>query len=382
MKTNSSPWQTSIPRRYFLFVVFSNLLLTTLLGGCSAPGNIEPTLSPQLTVQTSPIPTIHLAKPTVTHQAGLSANQVATLSSLKLVDDYPLYTMHYSGSYNQTNISPASFGRYVLSGSPIWKGNDVWGCSLFASFGDTQNILFGRNFDWEYSPAVLLFTDPPDGFASVSMVDIAYLGFDEGQVKSLTELTLEERQALLTAPDWPFDGMNEKGLAIGMAAVPPGQMPYDSDKNTIGSLGVMREILDTAGNIDQAVAVLENYNLDFQGGPALHYLIADSTGRAILVEFYQGQMKLIPNDSPWHQATNYLRSAVEETQGQCNRYDKITHEMENVDGKLSATDGLDLLSGVAQPGTQWSILYHMSSGEIDVVIGRQFDNPYRFDLNP
>ena len=96
-------------------------------------------------------------------------------------------------------------------------------------------MLFGRNFDWEYSPAVLLFTHPPGGYASVSMVDIAYLGFDEDQVNSLTELTLEERQALLNAPEWPFDGMNEKGLVIGMAAVPPGQMPYDPDKKTIGS---------------------------------------------------------------------------------------------------------------------------------------------------
>jgi hypothetical protein len=253
---------------------------------------------------------------------------------------------------------------------------------LFASFGDTQNIFFGRNFDWEYSPAVLLFTDPPGGYASVSMVDIAYMGFTEDQVNSLADLSLEERQPLLNTPYWPFDGMNEKGLVIGMAAVPPGQMPYDPDKKTMGSLWVMREILDTAGDIDQAVAVLENYNLDFQGGPALHYLIADSSGRATLVEFYQGQMNLIPNDTHWHQATNYLLSAVEDTEGQCSRYDKISDEMTRVDGNLSAESGVNLLSDVSQINTQWSILYHMSSGEIDVVMGRQFDHPYTFHLNP
>lgn len=382
MKTISSPWQTSFPRKYFLLILFSNLLLAMLLESCSAPRNIEPKLAPQLTLQTSPTPTILLAKPIETHPVGLSANQVATLSSLELIDDYLLYTMHYYGSYNQTRLSSASFVRNVLSSSPTWNGNDAWGCSLFASFGDTQNMYFGRNFDWEYSPAVLLFTDPPGGYASVSMVDIAYLGFTEDQVNSLTELTLEERQPLLNAHYWPFDGMNEQGLAIGMAAVPPGQMPYDSDKKTIGSLGVMREILDTAGDIDQAVAVLENYNLDFQGGPALHYLIADSSGQAILVEFYQGQMNLIPNESPWHQATNYLRSAVEDPEGQCSRYDKISDEMTRVDGNLSAESGVNLLSDVSQNNTQWSILYHMSSGEIDVVMGRQFDHPYRFDLNP
>ena len=52
-------------------------------------------------------------------------------------------------------------------------------CSLFAALGDPENRLFGRNFDWRYSPALLLFTDRPagGGYASVSMVDIAYLGF-------------------------------------------------------------------------------------------------------------------------------------------------------------------------------------------------------------
>ncbi len=34
----------------------------------------------------------------------------------------------------------------------------AWGCSLFAFFSDPQAMLYGRNFDWEYSPALLLFT--------------------------------------------------------------------------------------------------------------------------------------------------------------------------------------------------------------------------------
>ena len=168
MKTKSSPWQTSFPRNYFLFILFSSLMLAMLLESCSAPRNIEPTLAPQLTLQTSPTPTIPLAKPIETQPAGLSTNQVATLSSLKLVDDYPLYTMHYYGSYDQNRFSSQGIGRNVRSGSNIRGGNDAWGCSLFASFGDPENMLFGRNFDWEYSPAVLLFTDPPGRYASVS----------------------------------------------------------------------------------------------------------------------------------------------------------------------------------------------------------------------
>ncbi|GAG47607.1 unnamed protein product, partial [marine sediment metagenome] len=40
--------------------------------------------------------------PTVETRAdGLSDEEVATLSSLEQVDDYPLYTMHYYGAYDQ-----------------------------------------------------------------------------------------------------------------------------------------------------------------------------------------------------------------------------------------------------------------------------------------
>jgi hypothetical protein len=368
--------QFSLNRIYLKPAIIA-LLFILLLFACSSP------------IQTSLNPTISPSNPRATPSAvdqresePLSQDQVATLSSLKKIDDFPLYTMHYFGPYDQNLISSQGIMNTGRVGSQIWNRNDAWVCSLFTSFGDPQNMLYGRNFDWEYSPAVLLFTHPPDKHASVSMVDIAYLGFTVDQYASLLDLSLEQREPLLQAPFWPFDGMNEKGLTVGMAAVPPGEMIPDPNNKTIGSLEIMREILDKTENVDQAIDVFNNYNIDFSGGPPIHYLVADSSGRGILVEFFQGQSRLIPNDSNWHLATNYLRSAVEKPEGQCSRYDKILDQMTRVDGRLSAQGGLILLADISQNNTQWSILYHMSSGQIDVVPGRQFDHPYTFYLNP
>lgn len=39
--------------------------------------------------------------------------------------------------------------------------NASWAGSFFAALGDADHRLLGRNFDWRYSPARLLFTDPP-----------------------------------------------------------------------------------------------------------------------------------------------------------------------------------------------------------------------------
>jgi hypothetical protein len=42
---------------------------------------------------------------------------------------------------------------------------------------------------------------------------------------------------------------------------------------------------------------------------------------------------------------------------------------------------MELLADVAQPGTQWSVVYGLSTGQIDVVMGRQYDAPHTFYLN-
>jgi hypothetical protein len=317
--------------------------------------------------------------PTPTSRAdGLSHEEAATLSSLEQVDDYPLYTMRYYGAYEQRTSS----AEPVLSEAEGTASPPAWACSLFAALGDADHKLYGRNFDWEYSPALLLFTDPPDGYASVSMVDIAYFGFEGDKAGNLTDLPLSERRALLYTPFWPFDGLNERGLAIGMAAVPPGNMHPDPTKETIGSLGVIREMLDHACNVDEALAILQSYNIDFEGGPPLHYLIADSSGRSLLVEFYQGEMVVIPNEAPWHLATNFLRaSAGESAEGECWRYDKLSQRLTEGEGQLTAQDAMNLLAEVSQEGTQWSVVYGMSTGDVNVSMGQKYDNVHTFRLN-
>lgn len=195
-------------------------------------------------------------------------------------------------------------------------------------------------------------------------------------------MPINDRKSLLGAINWPFDGMNEHGLAIGMAAVPTGQMSPDPNKETIGSLQIMRQILDKAANVEQAITIFDSYNIDFSGGPGLHYLIADSSGKAILVEFHADQMYLIPNKNPWHQATNFLVSSVDDPLGHGVRYDRISEELLRTGGRLTPNSALGLLSSVSQINTQWSVLYSMGSGKIDVVMGKRFHQLYQFQLIP
>lgn len=312
---------------------------------------------------------------------GLSEQEIATLSSLKQVDDYPLYTMRFFGAYNHSAYSEILKQARTKDIGSIYsrKWPTMWSCSLFTVLGEKKGMIYGRNFDWNYSPALLLFTDPPNGHASVSMVDIAYLRLPN--VDNLCNLPIGRRRALLGAPSIPFDGMNERGLTIGMAAVPGGNLRYSPGKKEISCVRVIRKILDHADTVDEALRILQSYNIDM-GGLRLHYLIADSFGKAVLVEYYQDKTVVIPNEKPWHLATNFqVASILQSPIGKCRRYDRMTKRLEESHGKLLSHEAMALLKSVSKLRTQWSVVYEMSTGGVSVAMDRKYSNLHRFHIN-
>jgi hypothetical protein len=316
------------------------------------------------------------SEPSPAYQQSAGSAEERTLVSLTLVDPYPLYTMHYYAEY------PKPVGMR-LGGHPpaTWP----WGCSLFAALGDAQNLSFGRNFDWLYSPAVLLFTDPPDGYASVTMVDIAYLFDEDGVAQSLAELPPESRAPLLDAPQIPFDGMNERGLAVGMAAVSSVQVPQDPSKPTTDSLAIMRHVLDQAATVAEAVGLFGSFNLDWGSGPQVHYLVADAEGQAALLEFDSEGLHVIPGTRSWHQATNFrVAPLAGDLLGICPRYDRIHGSLSKTRGVLAPDEAIQLLREVSSDdatyGTQWSVLYDLTRRRVHVVMGHDYPRVYEFAL--
>ena len=295
-----------------------------------------------------------------------------TLSSFQKIDDHPLYQMTYYGDYG--------FDQYILEGmdvSTTLDSKDNWGCSCFAASSSNNEHIFGRNFDWYDNPALILFTDPPYGYASVSMVDISYLGFNDSFP------TEEQKQSLLSAPYLPFDGMNEKGLTIGMMAVPETQVYFDPNKVTLSSLETIRLMLDFAGSIDEAISLVQNYNINFDSGPFVHYLIADASGNSAIIEYVDNKIVTIRNNENWQVCTNFLISKTNFTgsSSPCWRYNRIYSNLENSSGMTSVENAMALLSSVSQSNTQWSILYNQTNGKVNLVMGRNYGSSYTFKLD-
>jgi hypothetical protein len=324
-----------------------------------------------------------------------------TLSTFAQVDDYPLYVMRYYGDYG--------FDQYLRRGTSgyrdalgvvgdrrdpgrladpdrggerhatvVVQGTDdpPWGCTTFAALNEEGEYLLGRNFDWYDHMALLLYTDPPHGYASVSMVDLGYLGFVPGDTSD------SNMRQLLRAPFWPFDGMNEKGVAVGMMAVPHAEGGNDPKKVTIGTLDAIRLVLDHAEDVEAAVSVLGRYNIDFEGGPPVHYLVSDATRRSVVIEFVADEMKVIPCEHPWQVATNFVITGYAWTgsPSDCWRYNRAYSVLESKNGIMSGDEAMNLLHSVCQSITMWSVVYGGQSGTISIAMGLDYATIHDFNM--
>jgi len=231
---------------------------------------------------------------------------------------------------------------------------------------------------------LLLHTNPEEGYATVTCVDFAYLIEDvpPSVWDSLENQPLETLYPLLEAPYLPFNGMNEHGLAIGMAAVAPDTYLFDPEKETAGHLDIMRLVLEGAQTTDEAVELVRSFSITNQGGPHIHYLLADRAGKAALIEYVDGELIVHQNLEAWHVATNFTVARVNETLiGQCHRYDLITRTLEDTRGVLSTDRAMGLLQQVSQSNTQWSIVYDLNNLTIHMALGRDFNTIHMFDFS-
>lgn len=305
----------------------------------------------------------------------LPTSQQDTLSTLRKVDNHPLYTMNYYGDYGFENyLETGEFGstQTVL--------NTNWACTCFATLNNQTDILFGRNFDWSHRPALLLYTNPPNGYKSISMVDLGFLGFyNDFQI---SQQPIENLQDLLRSPYFLLDGMNEYGLTIGCMAIPNAENVIDPEKVTLGSLSFMRLVLDYAINIDEAISLWDDYNVYFPPGPDLHYLIADATGNSAVIEWVEGEMIILRNEQMWQVSTNFvIYGSSNSTKQGCNRYTTCESVLSDNEGNIDPIEALNLLETVSQSSTQWSVVYNVQKKEIKIVMGRNYDYPiHEFSL--
>jgi len=238
--------------------------------------------------------------------------------------------------------------------------------------------LFGRNYDWpEHSTYFILFTNPPDGYSSVSTVDLSFFEYTPTEPPDYSG----NQNTVRTLPYYPFDGMNEKGVAIGMNAVGEAQSPYDPNKVTIGELQLIRLVLDYASSTNEAIELIKQYNIRMEN-PPIHYLITDSSGDSVIIEFVNGSMEIINNYKSWEVTTNFVITGLENPDvAPCWRYKKAYKILSDNNGNLSENEAMNLLHDVSVESTRWSTVYDLDNRSLKIVMGRDYENLHSWSIH-
>jgi hypothetical protein len=326
--------------------------------------------------------------------ASLTQDQVKTLATLEKVDDHPLYVMHYYGDYSF--FSKLKQKYYKELGLPKPK------CSTFVAFNPTGDAIYGHNNDTDRHPVLLLFTNPSDGYASFSVVEIVE-AYNVGKKPPFD--STQARTTLLYTPYFIADGINEWGLAVGDMSEPSSNASFDPNKETMFSSEAKRYLLDHAKNTNEAIGILSKYNI-IMGTIPNHLLIADSSGDSVIIEWVNGQMQLIRNKEAWQVATNFMiyrsQDKIKEYTVEYNASGKIAKDingksywryitawetLKKMQGQISSDDAMKLLETVSLVRskeiwwpTQWSVVYNLNTGDIQIALGRNYNKIYRYKL--
>lgn len=301
-------------------------------------------------------------------------HELKTLSTLK-EKRAGVYIMTYDGDYGFDEFletgadSDADIEAFVtkrlLKGLPIALNVSDAGCTAFVSQNEEGDIIYARNFDFVYAPFLQVYTDPDNGYASVSTVNLSFAGYGKDNLPS-SGISINNFLAL-AAPFLPFDGMNEKGVCIALLAVPEVQMTADPDKITLNTTTAIRLVLDKAASTDEAVELLKKYNIYFSGDITCHFLIADAAGKSIIVEYYDGGLQVVESDTDYQIASNFVAYNglnIGEGYTEFDRYNAVEEVLRNHHVvTLEECENLLNAIGVYDGETdklQWSVVYNLT----------------------
>ena len=360
---------------------------------------------------------------------GLWVDQLSSLESItKVADNY--YLMDYTYDYDLDTLLESETGNSTTVGMLLYAASDVFlqlnpearkvvanlglhvdfdgravsetiqkilgafesfGCTTFNATTPDGDAIFARNYDYMDSPGMTVWTNPEDGYASVSTVSLYFLGYGgEFLPDSLVTSLLT-----LFAPYIPVDGMNEKGLSIGVLELETPETFQRTEKKDITTTAIIRTVLDHAATVDEAVEIFNKYDMhDLLGvGCTYHYQVADANGDTAIIEYVNGETTVIrPDKTGTLAAANFwLSDEVDDPEGAGHdRYETVMKTLSAKNYKVTEEEAMDILDATHIENedlhgficsTIWSVVYNNTDRTFDICAMYDFDNVYRFSVD-
>ncbi len=251
-------------------------------------------------------------------------------------------------------------------------------CSVF-SVRDEESTIVGRNWDNQNVGSIIVsLSRPPGGYASISFSRSIDIGFGHKDLQEVATGPFEDK--LLLVPFYAMDGINEHGLVVAVAGNSQTDVVADPQRPPIFIPYLIRTLLDETRTVEEAVDLAGRYApFDVDRRMLVsHLLVADPSGRSVVLEYegdhwettYGRDLRQVMTTRPVHGVSDaQLRE-------KCWRYRGISEALEKPGAYLGWPEAMEILRGVAQKGTTWSVVYSLASKELYFSVYQDWGTTY------
>lgn len=328
--------------------------------------------------------------------------EARTLLSVKEKGDTGIYEVNYAADYKLDELIEAGGAateeelvqyiiKTMLKGLPINVAYEIpnLACSMFYAQTPENGYIIGRNLDNQTTDLAVVRTSPKDAYSSVSVVNLSFLGYNE----TYTPDKLMDRINALATAYFPLDGVNEKGLAVGVLQLQAPATAQDNGNPDVGTTLAIRAMLDTCATVDEAIEFLESVDMFAAAKGCYHFQIGDATGKSVVVSYVDNKMVITEEENGFIAATNFYLHEVPfeyEAQGM-DRYEILEKTLTKKKSILTAEEGMDLLKAARITGTdpdekgrvystQWSSIYDLTNPSLSLCADMNYDDVYVYEV--
>ncbi len=216
---------------------------------------------------------------------------------------------------------------------------DAQACSVFQVTDNAGNVHCGRNFDWNIDGGRIWFLPAQGDLHGYCVIEQA-------------------------GKNVPYEGMNDQGLFIAIAAVPKTKVPFSILKPIRMSCEMVTIVLENAATVEEALPWFHKYSIAFgtqYGYPLIHFMVVDKEGHSAIVEYVNHKIVVTKNETHYQMMTNFYVSDPSIPPGVENpgwRYNTLEKGL--LTEKPSQELIWELLHEVSQENTIWSNVYDLN----------------------
>lgn len=303
------------------------------------------------------------------------------LSAVKYSGDHKFDEFLSRGGASSDSEVVAFISENLLSSEGLSFGGSPFGCSTISVKNEDGGYLFGRNFDWNSCNAMIVHSIPENGYASISTVNTDFINMSGLKLSALPD----EAQAVICMYA-PLDGMNEKGLSVSVNMIQDNAtISQSTDKPDVTTTTAIRLLLDKAANVDEAIDLLNEYDMHASMGFMMHLALADANGKSVVVEYVDN--KMLVTETPV--VTNFYLAEGEKhgigTAQSHERYDILIKALSDNE-TMSQEKVRDTLDSVSKhnfgefESTEWSAVFNQDTGEVRYYHRENYNKSYTFSI--